>query len=230
MKSCACWALGATLAPCSFAAATTIDQFGNANLLVLTDGVNGIGQTFVATDPFIVDASLLLTSADPDIGEWTDQAHFELRRGLPGNLDGTSGNVLFRSGAIDATSLPQVGMLFGRPLYELQLTKVGLGAPIATVAGETYTLALVGDETIGSMNYAAILPQTYPSGGEVIHGRGFANGFWSGPSGSEDLAFKVVGAVPEPGSATACVAVCLTSVVFPARRRCSSAASTAARS
>ncbi len=186
------------------ASATTIDYLFTYNNLSYRTDLNGVGQTFVAVDPFLADASLLLTTSPAGNPDWWTNGHAELRRGLPGNFDGTSGNVLFRSGVIDFHNLPQVGIApNGQPLFELRLSNSGLLGPIATAVGDTYSLLLIDNGTSGSVNYASHQPSTYPFGGVVTHNRASSNSFWGGPSTLNDMAFRVVGVVPEPMASTA---------------------------
>jgi hypothetical protein len=212
-----CFALVACLV-CAAAPARgeTLDYLMTFTGFSFRDDLNGIGQTFVATDPFITDASLLLVSPFPNQGPWWQDAHLEVRRGLPQNFDGSSGNVLYRSGVIDFAALPQVGTFDGHTLYELSLSAMGQVQPLPTVPGETYSLVVVHGGTTGYINFANHAPGTYALGGQVGHNRAYANNFWAGPYDFVEMSFRVVGAIPEPTSA---LVGCSVAFLALARRR-----------
>ena len=206
-------ALGAGAGVCHASA----DYLFSYNSLTHTGTLNAIGQTFTGEPEQLLDASLLLCEPDPGVGtQWWSQARFQLRAGLPGNLDGSSGNVIFNSSIINFSTLPVVGTAFnGDDLFELKLSDVGFNAPVNLVGGQTYSLVVVDAGSTGTINYAAQQPSSYPGGGQVGHTRASANGTWGGPYSFEDLAFKVV-TTPEPGGATVCVGALMLGVM---RRR-----------
>lgn len=75
--------------------------------------LNGLGQTFKATDVLLTDASLMLANNASIHTSWVSGFRVEVRAGLPGNFDGTSGNVLFQSVPIDIDDVPVVGTRLG---------------------------------------------------------------------------------------------------------------------
>jgi hypothetical protein len=196
----AVWAAGLVLA-CSSVHAS-VDHLFDYNGLSHRSDLNGIGQTFIGEAEQLLDASILLCEPDPNVGsQWWPAARFQVRLGLPGNLDGTSGNVLFNSSIIDFSTLPVVATAFnGDDLFELKLSELGYTTPLDLIDGQTYSLVIWDPGTTGTINYAEHQPSTYPDGGAVGHNRSYANGFWPDPSGVSDHAFKVV-MTPEPGSA-----------------------------
>ena len=189
----------------------------SSHLTFRTD-LNGIGQTFTATDARLIDASLMLVKNPSLPTPWVSGFRFEVREGLPGNFDGTSGNVLFQSGPIDIDDVPTVGMRLGQELRRLDLSNVGFHTPLALTVGQTYTLVLrdLGDS--GMMSYAGVQPGPYPGGGLTGHNRAYANNFWAGPYPFEDMLFRVQ-MVPEPSSACAIAAAGVAGMLRPRRRR-----------
>ena len=195
-------AAGLIIVACSAGVCHASDDYlFSYNSLSHRSNLNAIGQTFTAEPEQLLDASILLCEADPNVGAWCSQARFQLRAGLPGNLDGSSGNVIFNSSIIDFSTSPVVGTAFnGEDLFELKLSDVGFTAPVTLIGGQTYSLVIVDAGSSGTINYAAQQPGSYPGGDEVGHSRASANGTWFSTSGIEDLAFKVV-TTPEPGCA-----------------------------
>jgi hypothetical protein len=199
-----------------------IDYLSAYNELESRNEFNGIGQTFVAPDKLLTDASLLLVELPdsfPGFSSWWNDARFEVRRGLPGNFYGNDGNILFQSEKIVFNSLPAAGTsAFGkRTLYLLSLSQWGLDAPLAVNPGETYSLILINYGNPGNIGYAQKQPSSYPAGGLVVHNVAYSNDFWAGPYGISDLAFRVT-AVPEP-SAFALLAIAALGLLAYASRR-----------
>jgi hypothetical protein len=166
--------------------------------------LNGLGQTFKATDVLLTDASLMLANNASIHTSWVSGFRVEVRAGLPGNFDGTSGNVLFQSVPIDIDDVPVVGTRLGSELRRLDLSDFGLSTPLALTVNQTYTLVLRDIGTAGTISYAAVQPSAYPDGGSTGHNRAYTNDFWSPPTVSDDLLFRVE-MVPEPSSAGAAV-------------------------
>jgi len=179
-----------------------LDYSSDYNAITSPDTIDAIGQTFTATQLFLVDASLQLSKPFQFRPFWTD-AHLELRSGFPNTLQDLNANVLFRSDRIDLDSLQQTGSVSFNasiPLYELSLTSAGLDHLISLQPGATYTLDLVDFGTTGDIAYAEKNSAgDYPFGGEVSHLRGDNANDWRGPFNNTDLAFKVV-MVPEPST------------------------------
>ena len=130
---------------------------------------------------------------------WGD-ARFELRAGLPGNLFGRDGNVLFSSQRMlfDFTALPQIGTAWdGTTFHEIALPQWGLTARIPLVPGATYSLVLVNRGAPGVVPFTEHQPSSYAGGGLVGHNVAYPPDVWAGPYDFSDLGFRVVG-VPEP--------------------------------
>ncbi len=182
--------------------ANGIDYWFVYNTGVQTCCLNGVGQTFMAPQGAVTNASILLMglSSSGLASTWADP-HFEIRSGLPGNFDGSSGNVVFQSQQIDFASLPIVGSAFGYPLYELSLNDWGLNSPITLNQGELYSLVLINyDSTTAPIGYVEFQTSSYPDGGAVGHSVSYPNYYWGGPY-EIDLSFRVETATtPEPTS------------------------------
>ena len=71
--------------------------------------------------------------------------------------------------------------------------------------------------TAGTISYAGVQPSAYPDGGSTGHNRAYANDFWSPPTVSDDLLFRVE-MVPEPSSAGAAVVAAALTLRRRARR------------
>jgi hypothetical protein len=201
------------------AAGQTLDYRDATNMShTQTTTLNGLGQTFTATlsNPKLLDASIMLAKDDSFHTAWTSGFVFELRRGLPGNFDGTSGNILFQSNPLTIDSIPQVGTRFGQEVRELRLSDVGFSAPFTLEQGQLYTLFLRDPGAAGTIGYAAQQPSVYAGGDSIYHARSYTNTFYSGPISVEDLAFQVV-MIPEPACAASAGAGLF--ALFAARRR-----------
>jgi hypothetical protein len=213
----AVWAAGLIVACSAVVCHASVDYLSTYNSLNHRSSLNAIGQTFIAEPEQLLDASILLCEPDPNVGtQWWPQARFQLRSGLPGNLDGSSGNVLFNSSIIDFSTLPGVGTAFnGEDVFELKLSDVGYSSPISLIGGQTYSLVIWDPGSTGTINYAEQQPSSYPGGGHLAHTRAAANGTWaSNPSPISDSAFKVV-TTPEPG----CAMVWVGAIMLAATRR-----------
>lgn len=201
------------------ARATVLDYLDTSNsFLAHRTDLDGIGQTFKATDAWLTDASLMLAKSATLPTAWVSGFRFEVRAGLPGNFDGTSGNILFQSGPIDIDDVPTVGTRLGSELKRLDLSDFGFDTPLALTVDQTYTLVLRDLGTSGRISYAGVQPGTYPDGGLTGHNRAYANSFWAGPYDFEDIVFRVE-MVPEPSSACAIAAAGAAGMLRPPRRR-----------
>lgn len=210
------WTVGLMVACCAAVCHASFDYLSTYNGLSHRSSLNATGQTFTGESEQLLDASILLCEPTATVGlQWWSQARFQVRLGLPGNLDGSSGNVLFNSSIIDFSTLPVVGTAFnGEDLFELKLSDVGYSSPLNLVNGQTYSLVIWDAGTTGTINYAEQQPSSYPGGGHIAHTRAAANGTWSGPSAFSDHAFKVV-MTPEPG----CAMVWVGAIMLASRRR-----------
>ena len=200
------------------ARATVLDYLDTSNsYLAQTTELDGIGQTFKATDVWLTDASLMLAKDSSFHTAWVSGFRFEVRAGLPGNLDGTSGNVLFQSVPINIDGVPTVGTRFDQELKRLDLSDFGLTTPLALTVDQTYTLLVRDTGGSGTIGYAAVQPGTYAGGGATGNNRQYANDFWGGPTDIDDLVFRVE-MVPEPSSACAIAAAGVVGMLGGRRR------------
>jgi hypothetical protein len=182
--------------------AATLDYLSVYNVGVQRGDIDGLGQTFIAPDSVLTNASILLmglSSSGPG-STWGD-ARFEIRQGLPGDFFGNDGNVVFQSQTIDFSLLPVVGSFAWYPLYELSLNQWGLNNPISLNQGQVYSLVFLNYGTPGLVGYVERQGSGgYTDGGEVGHNVQYSPDYWAGPY-DVDLAFRVEGAgVPEPTS------------------------------
>jgi hypothetical protein len=200
---CAIFLIGLFMQPVMLHGEEVIDHLFDYIALINKSDLNGIGQTFVAPDSLLTDATFLIVEPSHSLPSfsWWDDAHFEVRHGLPGNFYGNSGNILFRSEKVDFNLLPILGTSrFGnRTLYGLSLSQWGLDAPLSINPGETYSLILINYGSSGYISYAEHQPSSYASGGTVGHNVAYSDDFWAGPYNFVDLAFRVT-TIPEPST------------------------------
>jgi hypothetical protein len=188
--------------PSMSAGAAAIDYLFVYNGLHHETDLNGIGETFIAPDNLLMNASLLLVAPPGGVvSSWGD-AHLEIRRGEPGNFFGGDGNVVFRSQQIDFSALPYLGTtsFAGYSMYELALNQWGLNGTLTLDQGQLYSLILINYGSLGFLNHAEWQGQGgYPDGGLVGHNVAYGNDYWAGPYQNINLAFRIE-AIPEPST------------------------------
>jgi len=163
--------------------------------LSYSTNLNGIGQSFIAKEPYLQDASFLLTNS-PDTRVWWNDAHIQIIHGLPVGIGADGQNAIYTSPRIDFASLPQTGTVFGSlPVYELAFSQTGLHAPVRITVGDVYTLTLSNFGTVGDSFYADNQPSFFSDGIKVIHLSSETS--WRSTT-IEDLAFRLI-MIPEPG-------------------------------
>jgi hypothetical protein len=174
-----------------------------------------MGQTFVARDPFMADASFALTES-PDDRVWWNDAHIQVFRGFPDSFGANPNTAIFTSPRIDFTLLPQIGTSpAGRRIFELRFSTHGLNAALPLIVGDMYSMTLSNFGTTGDAFYASHQPSFYSDGAYTNHS--YSGGPWRGPFDVEDLAFRLV-MVPEPASAAICI-LCFCVATRPSRKR-----------
>lgn len=192
-------ALSVTALP---AAAVVNPSFDRNYLLQYTNfrhdsTIDGLTQTFITQDTRILDAAV--TIATPDNAEplWTN-AYLEIRKGQPGNIAGTDGNVIFRSSQINWATLPIIGQDNGNPLYVIRLTDLGLESLLTVQFNQLYSLTLKDEGSGGRLHWVESAPSgLYSLGGTKTHTRGGEASTWSFQLVA-DLGFRIA-FVPEPG-------------------------------
>src|SRR5438045_3503687 len=134
------------------------------NSAAYSQGLAGIGQTFIAQEPFLQDASLILT-ASPDSRVWWNDAHLQLVSNFPIGRGGpTAPNVIYTSPRVDFSTLSQVGQLFEYPTYELKLSSAGLSGVLPITIGAKYSLLLSNFGQSGDSFWAFNQPRGYAQG------------------------------------------------------------------
>ena len=212
-----CAAAITCLASTHVRALTVIDHLHDFNGLTFGITLNGIGQTFTATDPYLVDASFALTSS-PDSRVWWNDAHIQVFKGFPDSFGPGNNTAIFTSPRIDFATLPQIGTFGGvTPVYELRLSTHGLTDALSLTPGAVYSLTLSNFGTIGDAFYAANQPSYYAGGASINH-QEEGNPAWRGPFTVEDLGFKLVMDLPEPSTSTVLLLTLITTTATRRRR------------
>lgn len=222
-----------TIALCAFAmclfprfsTASTLDYLNSADAVTflgspIEEALDAVGETFVADDTTLQDASLGLTTYGRTYRPTWPQAHLEVWLGGPTDY-GKAGGLLFKSSQIDFSSLPVVGNVLGESLLEAKLSDWGYTNPLPLIPGDTYSLMITNDPPFSTSNtgdrymyIAAMEPRVYLDGGEYAHAY-FQNEV-NDHTSMFNVAFEAV-MTPEPAFGSA-ILVCL---LIPRRaRRC----------
>jgi hypothetical protein len=178
--------------------------------LFSSSDLNAYATIFYPTEPYLLDASLLLFEPLPQelaTRPWWTHAHVDVRAGAATDYLGRTGDVLFRSNTLDISHLPTVGKAFNNdPLLELKLSDSGLDRPIPVTPDQPYSLVLVKDGVPdgtwgyipqGQFVYTPPLPTTPPYG--LVHLATYGDSFWA--SGGPIPFATVTSTTPEPTTA-----------------------------